>query len=870
MSKKIIFIICFLIIIGVGVSFLYFYQTKQENKTNVLEQLSLKSIFKTALAQEKLLIQAKDIILKPIQINPQIPSYSLPLTLSQIDNFNRVSQYINFPQSVLSSLQNKGFVIFPSTVLNAKYTSDFETDNFETLYSYLKQFGGCSESFHCTEAEKKQGLAVPLFITSDTALHYYHLIFDSSLMRMERDIFFDGLWQFDKTMLSKSIEEYKNTTDGTIREAARKNMAYFSVGLRLLQPIDSQITTAQRLKDKLAEQNNYQVYYSIIAKCGATNTQCIRNYIETNLPNEFSKNALEKYQFEVPNEVKDEVEQEIALINKHEGSENSPIFLYKEDYSQYVPRGHYTQGEKLKNYFKAMMWHGRATMLVKGSEQLKKGQSNCLKTGIISIEDAKIQTSQAVLISKYFGNDENLQKIWQKIYAITSFFVGYSDDLGPYEYLSVMNKTLQGKEITEADMSQIQNNILTSLPNPKIYSGLGDCILTQVDTQSRSEEANQYLQNTKGFRLMGQRYVLDSYLMGQLVSPYSGYYSGDKNNLPFTAVATGVGTTVRGFPRGLDVMALLGSARAKYWLQTLGDDNYTDYDKVFNSLHTEVSNLSNEDWFKNLYFAWLYTLQPLFEKFGSGYPTFMQQESYSDKLLTTALASWTELRHDTILYVKQSYTMSEGGFGPEILPSRSYLEPLPEFYNRLLALVQMTNTGLKSLLSEEEWQKVFPSNVYIDTNQKSNVLDYFSSVLEQLLTISEQELENKELTEKQYEFLDNFNDTCDTLIKGLVGNLKGAEVFEGMDKILKTTLVADVHTDGNTGQVLEEGTGKLKAMMVAYRLPDGRINVGIGPVFSYYEFKQPMDQRLTDEAWRVLLNQNPPQEPKWIQNYTVK
>jgi hypothetical protein len=59
-------------------------------------------------------------------------------------------------------------------------------------------------------------------------------------------------------------------------------------------------------------------------------------------------------------------------------------------------------------------------------------------------------------------------------------------------------------------------------------------------------------------------------------------------------------------------------------------------------------------------------------------------------------------------------------------------------------------------------------------------------------------------------------------------------------------------------------------MMVAYQLPDGRINIGIGPVFSYYEFKQPMDQRLTDEAWRVLLNQNPPQEPEWIQNYTEK
>ena len=280
MSKKIIFIICFLIIIGVGVSFLYFYQPKQENKTNVLKQLSLQSIFKTAFAQEKLLIQAKDIILKPIQITPQVPSYSLPLETSQINNFKRVSQYINFPQAVLNSLQNKGFAIFPSTILTAKDSpSNFETDNFEAFYSYLKGFGRCSD-FICSEAEKKQGLAVPLFITSDTALHYYHLIFDSSLMRMERDIFFDGLWQFDKAMLNKSIEEYKNAPDEVIKAAARKNMAYFSVGLKLLQPTDSQITTAQRLKDKLEEQNNYGVYNSIIAKCGATNAQCIRNYIE--------------------------------------------------------------------------------------------------------------------------------------------------------------------------------------------------------------------------------------------------------------------------------------------------------------------------------------------------------------------------------------------------------------------------------------------------------------------------------------------------------------------------------------------------------------------------------------------------------------
>ena len=872
MNKKIIFLLSILIML-ISVSLFFFYSEKKETKTEKEtevkeEQPLLKAIFKSAFAQEKLLIQPKDIVLNPVKITPQVPPYSLPLELSQIDNFKRVSQYIKFPQTVLDGLLNKGFVVFPPAILSANQNYKFEAERFDRFYSYLKEISGaCKDEWNCTEEEIKLGLPIPYFITADTVLHYYHLIFDSSLMRMEREIFFDSLWQFDKTMLLKSIEDYKNAQDETIREAARRNMAYFSVALKLLQPTEEQVLTAAKLKDKEGYES---VYWSIKNSCGLTNASCIRKYIEKNLPNEFSKNALEKYQFEVPQEVKKEVEEELNLINKHERFTYSPIFIYKEDYSQYVPRGHYSQGEKLKNYFKAMMWHGRITMLAKGSEELMKGESNCLKTGIISVEDAQIQTAQAALISKHFEEDEGLQKTWKKIYNITSFYVGYSDDLGPYEYLSLIDKILSGEKITKEDISQLQNNILNSLPNPKIYSGLGDCELKNTEIKSRIEEAEQYLKNTKGFRLMGQRYVLDSYLMSKLVSPYSGYYNGDKNNLPFTAVTTEVGTIVRGFPRGLDIMALLGSERAKYWLQKLGDNNYTDYNKAFNSLNTEVSSLSNEDWFKNLYFAWLYTLQPLFEKFGSGYPTFMQQEEYSDKLLNTALASWTELRHDTILYVKQSYTMSEGGFGPYRLPSRSYLEPLPELYNRLLTLVQMTKNGLKSLLSEEEWQTVFPNSIYADANRKSNVLDYFSSVLEKLLDISKKELENKALTQEEYDFLDDFNETSENLIEGLVSNQKGGDVVEGMDNILKTTLVADVHTDGNTKMALEEGVGKLKVMMVAYKLPDGRINVGIGPVFSYYEFKQPINQRLTDEAWRILLDNNPPPEPEWIQTYSVK
>jgi len=81
-----------------------------------------------------------------------------------------------------------------------------------------------------------------------------------------------------------------------------------------------------------------------------------------------------------------------------------------------------------------------------------------------------------------------------------------------------------------------------------------------------------------------------------------------------------------------------------------------------------------------------------------------------------------------------------------------------------------------------------------------------------------------------------------------------------------STLVADVYTD-QEGQVLEEGTGKLDLIVVAYKQPDGRIVLGAGPVMSYYEFWQPPGERLTEEEWREILNNNPPERPEWVASF---
>jgi len=142
-------------------------------------------------------------------------------------------------------------------------------------------------------------------------------------------------------------------------------------------------------------------------------------------------------------------------------------------------------------------------------------------------------------------------------------------------------------------------------------------------------------------------------------------------------------------------MALLGSQRAMEILEELGDTQYSDYEKKFLELKKEIDGLTPYDWHKTLYMNWLYVLKSLWSEnaYGNiGYPLFMQTKFWQDEKLNTALASWTQLRHDTILYVKQSYTMAEKGgmFQPPVV---GYVEPMPEFYSRLFSFNQNDQPG---------------------------------------------------------------------------------------------------------------------------------------------------------------------------------
>lgn len=703
-----------------------------------------------------------------VTVNTTVSQYPLPLNLSVIVNIDNITSVFHLTSEQQKMLEENGFVVIDYGMV----------DDIVQPYDELRRKD------------------VPVFVTSDTLLHLYHIQFDETLKGVEEREFFDDILRISEAMFERAKKDYDLFTQPDLKEAARRNVAYFAVALKLLS---------------------------------------------TATPGYNGSEEIPTVDFVVPRYVKDEVNDELELIESHQGFSESPIFHYMEDYSQYLPRGHYTQSEKLKRYFKTMMWYGRMAFLLNG------GNPHCSACDfLVSSYDATVATIQASLISVELPalnvNGETVEKLWEQIYAVTSFFVGVADDLTPYEYLDCIAKVFGSKfnvtELTNDTKLFDLKKELAKLRNPRIYGGTGGC---ELSPDATLEDLNQVLDKTKGMRFMGQRFIPDSYVFQQMVFPAVDPYLG--NDSPFTMEFTG-GGPARCFPRGLDFMAVLGSKRALEILEREGDTEYGRYYEQLHNLSENLSKLNLTEWNRNLYFSWVYTLKSLLKEFNGSYPSFMQTKAWQDKELQTVLSSWVELRHDTILYGKQSYTPTKTSWEPPPKPVVGYVEPVPEFYARMLSLTRMTRDGLKSL------------GVVNETEE--NRLNALEDVLVRLINISLKELNNRELTEQDYEFIRNFADNLSEVVAGVKKH--GRE----------TTVVADVHTDQNTKKCLEEAVGYVDLMLVAYMLPDDRILVGAGPVFSYYEFKHPLHDRLTDEKWRDMLLSNSPERPGWVGTFVAE
>ncbi len=82
-------------------------------------------------------------------------------------------------------------------------------------------------------------------------------------------------------------------------------------------------------------------------------------------------------------------------------------------------------------------------------------------------------------------------------------------------------------------------------------------------------------------------------------------------------------------------------------------------------------------------------------------------------------------------------------------------------------------------------------------------------------------------------------------------------------------IVADIASSPEG--VLEVGTGRIDRIYVLVPNDDGTFQVAAGGVYSYYEFTNPPGERLTDEAWRAMLDSGEaPDRPAWQDAFLPK
>ena len=585
--------------------------------------------------------------------------------------------------------------------------------------------------------------AKPIFVTTDAVLHIYHVFYDKMLAKIEMQRFVGYLDELTSALIAETELVYQQAKNPTAKEAARRNLAYLYVAHKLL---------------------NYS-------------------------------------HLEIPGIISDLVDAEISLISDHDGFHFSPILgeFSMLDYSQFMPRGHYTQNDTLKAYFKTMMWYGWTIFTME--PELFNSLSGQ-------------HTLQALLFTQQLHALQNNLQLWKNIYRPTVFFVGKTDDPNINDYYNI-GLQIYGQDFLNLSADSLANTSLLNafmteaqkLPEPLIPNWVYGMVISY-----------------KGFRFMGQRFIPDSYMFAHLVFPYVGS---------------------RLFPKGLDIMAILGSARAYTILDSVySETSYSNYTNQIENFKAEFIDKPESDWAQNLYWNWLYCLMPLLYQKHSGYPYFMQTLAWADKELLTALASWAELRHDAILYAKQSGTPSCIPPGPP----RSYVEPNPHLYARLASLVKYTRDGLQN------------RDLLLAGFQEK--LDLFEILLLFLRDISIKELENIPLSDTEYENIFCFG----KVMEKLVCDTPNPQIPWEKDSD-DLAIIADVHTDHNTNRCLEEGVGY---PLEIYVIVDqgGVLRITQGAIFSYYEFEQPIANRLTDELWREMLQKHEqPDLPQWVSSF---
>jgi hypothetical protein len=485
-----------------------------------------------------------------------------------------------------------------------------------------------------------------------------------------------------------------------------------------------------------------------------------------------------------------------------------------EDFSQFKPRGHYVADPNLTQYFKAMMWLGRVDLRL---VETKSDGSRVFNR----------RQYEAMLLMR----DTLELTQWQQIDDILKLFVGPSDNMVPSE-IDQLVADLGGADAARAASDAAVEQAL-------LQGGYGQQQIASYLMVNDGSVATLPL--NRSFLLFGQRYIVDSNVLSAVV---------------YDRVAD------RLMPNPLDVAF---GALANNQALALEPDlaNYQQLPGALARVRVLIDSNDAPVWEQSFYNLWLSALRALSpasdaSTIAAGAPSVITTEAWGRRVLNTQLASWAELRHDTLLYAKQSYSGIPACGFPD-----AYVDPYPAAF---AALGKYAALGMRlaDALPAEPQQRTLSAREYFMT------LGHAATILE---GIANAELSGAELTADQLAFINDAvriekqSAVC-TSIDVPDGWL--AKLYIDRQKSIEfDPTIADVHTQpadaaGNiVGNVLHVGTAAPRLIVATFDPCGAGPRAYAGVIFSYHEKMTTNFLRLSDSDWSSSLS-SPPPDAAWL------
>lgn len=570
--------------------------------------------------------------------NPQPKSLGLPINIkTDVANYYDISRKINLDFYV-DNLNSDGFAVIDNPMPS-------EADNFYSAFNSLS---------------KKE---IPILVTSDFLIYYYQNTLKDVFKEIEKDIFYEDLWQINKNFYKIADGKYRERkkqvgmANDPITEGLRLETAYFAVALELLKPRPGQITS------------------------------------EVNSDVQFAEKEAVEFEFNPPAYLQEDVVKEVELIAGALHSAKSPVLLYDRNYKEFIVPEEYKSNAKLHNYFLSSKWLNSVFPLYYKSDSCP----DCL----LDKDDWLINMFAACSIAKDFSQAQELKNKWAKIYKIISFFTGLKRDLTYLHYqdslINLFGADYKIDEIFSEKNASRENDLL------KLQEKIAKYEFSEIEG---SIERNGHTKPILGLRVLQEPYWPNDYIFRQLTYPNVALYLGDAKTTNVRDLKTycakeALHCRCQGI--GLDVINLIYpiSENNNYFNE---NTNYKNYDSQTSMLRSQLDNFNIDSWHNNNFWAILSIADSFLNSTNSARPIFIGNNNWQKKNINTVLGSWVNLQLPADKLVSG---WEEGGSGLAIATAgndHDYIEPDLIIVNELIANTKMLSQMLSTLEAVKDYE----------------------------------------------------------------------------------------------------------------------------------------------------------------------